>query len=256
MVTDGGDNINHDHADWALARIECGGGGGHHPAHGHRAHPRARSDRGRGASSRPTATFSEAMDPATLTTTTFTLVKQGQTTPLAATSPTRARSRPSTRASNLRADTDLHRHRQGRRLRGEGCRREPARRRLELELHDRGGRGHHPAHDHRAHPRPRRDRGRASRFARPPPSPRRWIPPPSPPHLHPRQAGHGDPGRRHRLLRGAPRPSTRAPLDAYSIYTATVKGGASGAKDIAGDPLAADSSWSFTTGTDRRPRPT
>ena len=28
VVTDGGDGINSDHADWALARIECSGGGG------------------------------------------------------------------------------------------------------------------------------------------------------------------------------------------------------------------------------------
>jgi len=33
----------------------------------------------------PTATFSEAMNPATLTTSTFTLVQQGQSTPVAAT---------------------------------------------------------------------------------------------------------------------------------------------------------------------------
>ena len=28
VVTNGGDNINYDHGDWAQARIECGGGGG------------------------------------------------------------------------------------------------------------------------------------------------------------------------------------------------------------------------------------
>ena len=36
-------------------------------------------------------------------------------------------------------------------------------------------------------------------------------------------------------------------LDASSTYTATVKGGATGAKDVAGNALAADVSWSFTT---------
>ena len=40
-----------------------------------------------------------------------------------------------------------------------------------------------------------------------------------------------------------------AALEASTSYTATVKGGASGVKDLAGNALAADSSWSFTTGT-------
>jgi hypothetical protein len=38
-----------------------------------------------------------------------------------------------------------------------------------------------------------------------------------------------------------------AALAASTAYTATVKGGASGARDLAGNPLAADTSWSFTT---------
>ncbi len=38
-----------------------------------------------------------------------------------------------------------------------------------------------------------------------------------------------------------------ANLAAGATYTATVKGGASGAKDLAGNPLAADRVWSFTT---------
>ncbi len=37
-------------------------------------------------------------------------------------------------------------------------------------------------------------------------------------------------------------------LTSYTSYTATVKGGTSGAKDLAGNPLAADKVWSFTTG--------
>jgi hypothetical protein len=41
---------------------------------------------------------------------------------------------------------------------------------------------------------------------------------------------------------------------AYStIYTATVKSGAAGVKDAAGNALAADRVWSFTTGTDTTP---
>ena len=44
------------------------------------------------------------------------------------------------------------------------------------------------------------------------------------------------------------RRSTRAQISRQRPrYTATVKGGASGAKDIAGNALAADVSWSFTT---------
>ncbi len=39
-------------------------------------------------------------------------------------------------------------------------------------------------------------------------------------------------------------------LAASTTYTATVKGGASGAKDLAGNPLAVDQTWSFTTGVD------
>ena len=38
-----------------------------------------------------------------------------------------------------------------------------------------------------------------------------------------------------------------ADLLAATTYTATVKGGATGAKDLAGNPLAADVSWSFST---------
>ena len=38
-----------------------------------------------------------------------------------------------------------------------------------------------------------------------------------------------------------------ANLEAAATYTATVKGGAAGAKDVAGNALAADSTWTFTT---------
>ena len=39
-----------------------------------------------------------------------------------------------------------------------------------------------------------------------------------------------------------------ADLKANTTYTATVKGGTSGVKDLAGNPLASDKSWSFSTG--------
>jgi hypothetical protein len=38
-----------------------------------------------------------------------------------------------------------------------------------------------------------------------------------------------------------------ADLEANTTYTATVKGGTSGVKDLAGNPLASDKTWSFTT---------
>src|SRR5215208_1590172 len=38
-----------------------------------------------------------------------------------------------------------------------------------------------------------------------------------------------------------------AELDPSTTYTATIKGGASGVKDLAGNPLAQDKSWSFTS---------
>ncbi len=41
-----------------------------------------------------------------------------------------------------------------------------------------------------------------------------------------------------------------------TTYTATVKGGAGGVNDVAGNPLAADSTWSFTTPARRRRRRT
>ena len=38
-----------------------------------------------------------------------------------------------------------------------------------------------------------------------------------------------------------------ADLEASSTYTATIKGGSGGVKDLAGNPLGADKTWSFTT---------
>lgn len=38
-----------------------------------------------------------------------------------------------------------------------------------------------------------------------------------------------------------------ATLRSYWKYTVTIKGGSSGAKDLAGNPLAADKVWSFYT---------
>jgi hypothetical protein len=44
-----------------------------------------------------------------------------------------------------------------------------------------------------------------------------------------------------------------APLANLTLYTATVKSGASGVKDAAGNPLASDFTWTFTTLPDTTP---
>ena len=137
VVTNGGDNADYDHGDWALARVECGSGGGDTTPPTIAARTPAPGATGVALDISPTTTFSEAMDPSTLTTSTFTLVEQGQTTPLPA----------SVSYASLTATLD---------------------------------------------------------------------------------------------------PS--ANVKASTTYTATVKGGTNGAKDVAGNPLAADVSWSFTTG--------
>jgi glucose/arabinose dehydrogenase len=139
VVTDAGNGINSDHADWALARIECGSGGSDTTPPTITGRTPAPGATGVSLSVAPTATFSEAINPATVTTSTFTLVPQGSSTPLAAT------------------------------------------------------------------------------------------------------VTYDSPSRTATLT-----PS--AALVASTTYTATVKGGASGVKDVAGNALAADSTWSFTTG--------
>ncbi len=83
-ITNGGDGIAYDHADWADARIECGSGGGDTTPPTITNRTPAPGATGVAITVSPTATFSEAMDPSTLTTSTFTIVQQGQSTPLAA----------------------------------------------------------------------------------------------------------------------------------------------------------------------------
>jgi hypothetical protein len=46
-----------------------------------------------------------------------------------------------------------------------------------------------------------------------------------------------------------------ADLDPSTTYLATLKGGATGAKDLAGNPLGADKTWSFSTGAAPLPPP-
>ena len=85
VITNGGDTVNYDHGDWADAQLTCGGGAPPPP-------PPPPPDTtpptvtGRGPASgatgvvtsvRPTVTFSEAMAPATISSTTFTLTPSG-----------------------------------------------------------------------------------------------------------------------------------------------------------------------------------
>jgi glucose/arabinose dehydrogenase len=81
-VTNGGDNIDSDHGDWALAQIQCGGTDTTPPTV--LATTPANGATGVSVAVSPTATFSEAMDSSTLSTSTFTLTKQGTSTPVAA----------------------------------------------------------------------------------------------------------------------------------------------------------------------------
>ena len=139
VVTDGGDNVYFDHADWALARIQCGSGGGDTTPPTVTATTPVNGATGVALGMGPTATFSETMNASTLNTSTFTLIKQGTSTPLPATV--------TYDSSGLTATLDPN-----------------------------------------------------------------------------------------------------ASLEASTSYTATLEGGASGAKDVAGNALASDFSWTFTTG--------
>ena len=84
VVTDGGDGVSYDHADWAEARFDCSAGGDTTPPTVSSRTPPAGAT-GIAASVSPTATFSEAIDPASVTTSTFFLVRDGSPTPIAAT---------------------------------------------------------------------------------------------------------------------------------------------------------------------------
>ena len=77
LVLDSGATADWDHADWALARVDCGSGSDVTPPTITGQAPSAGATGVAVATNVPTATFSEAMDPATLTTSTFTLVKRG-----------------------------------------------------------------------------------------------------------------------------------------------------------------------------------
>jgi hypothetical protein len=84
VVTDGGDGSAYDHADWALARVECGSGGDTTPPTVTAQTP-APGATGVPTSATPTVSFSEPMTASTVNGTTFTLTKQGAGSPVGAT---------------------------------------------------------------------------------------------------------------------------------------------------------------------------
>ena len=141
ILTNGGDNVDSDHGDWADAQVSCGADTTAPTVTS--VNPLAGST-GVAVLTTATATFSEAMNPATLTTATMTLVPQGSSTPVPATVTYDGVSRTATLAPT-------------------------------------------------------------------------------------------------------------APLASATVYTARVKGGGAGAKDLAGNPLAADFVWTFTTAVDTTP---
>ena len=84
VATDGGDGVSYDHGDWAEARFDCSAAGDTTPPTVSSRTPSPGAT-GIAVSASPTATFSEAMDPASITTSTFFLVRDGSPTPIAAT---------------------------------------------------------------------------------------------------------------------------------------------------------------------------
>ena len=80
-ITDGGDGLNFDHADWADARVVCGGADA---APTVSAVSPAAGATAVAASARPTATFSEPMTASSVTSSTFRLRRQGAATDVAA----------------------------------------------------------------------------------------------------------------------------------------------------------------------------
>ena len=85
----------------------------------------------------PTATFSEPMNASTVTSTNFTLVKQGTTTPVAATVSYASQVATLDPTSNLEAASTYTATVKGGTHRGQGRRRQRARERLDVDVHDR-----------------------------------------------------------------------------------------------------------------------
>ena len=167
VVTNGGDNVDFDHADWADAKLTCGGrAAGYHAADGGQHHSGQRRDRPaaerradghvqRGA--RPDVGHDDQRDP-------------GQAGHHDADRGDRHVHR-----RDLQGDPhpergpdrqhDLCRPGQGRHRRDQGRRRQRPGRRRDLDLHDGSGGRYHPADGGQHHPGQRRDRPAAERRA-------------------------------------------------------------------------------------------
>ena len=128
-----------DHGDWADAQVTCSSAGDTTPPTVTATSRRWPSATGVAVNANVTATFSEAMSAATLTTSTVTLVPQGSTTPVPATVTYTAATNTVTLdpTAHAAAEHRLYGDDQGRRLRREGRVRESAGGRQGLELHDR-----------------------------------------------------------------------------------------------------------------------
>ena len=200
-----------------------------------------------------TATFSESVDASTVNSSTFTLRNAAGPVPANVGYNASTRVATLTPSALARAVDDVHGDgaRRGDRSAREGSGRQRARGEHDLVVHDRGA-GHHAADgDERSRPQPAatgvaRHRQRHRDLQR----------------SHERgddQRQHGLPARAVRrdgaadvTYNATNRQVTLNPnanLAALTTYTATMKGGASDprVKDVAGNALAADRTWTFTT---------
>ena len=142
----GADGIDSDHADWALARIECGGGGGDTTPPTITGRTPAPGATGVALDASPTATFSEAMNRLDHHDDHLHARPAGHARRRCRhSSPSRSDRDPRPERQPAALD-DLHGHRQGRRLGRQGPGRQCARRRRQLELHDERRRAHHHLH--------------------------------------------------------------------------------------------------------------
>lgn len=105
VVTDGGDNADYDHGDWADAKVTCGSTGGDTVPPSATSVSPANASVAVPITAHVTATFSEALDQSTINGSTFTLTPQGSSIPISATVNYNALTREATLtpASNLAA---------------------------------------------------------------------------------------------------------------------------------------------------------
>ena len=257
VVTNGGDNVDFDHADWADAKLTCGGTPADTTPPTVTATTPANGATGQPVSVAPTATFSEALDPTSVTTTNVTLVKQGTTTPIAATVTYTAATFKATLTPSaaLTAGDDLCRPGQGRHRRDQGRRRQRPGRRRDLDLHD-GGRGDTTPPTVTATTPANGATGQPVSVA-PTATFSEALDPTSVTTTNVTLVKQGTttPIAATVAYTAATFKATLTPsaaLTAATTYVARAKGGTGGIKDVAGNVLAADVTWTFTTAAGRR----